>query len=186
MAKRKKRYGYITALWEILETVPSLFRKISDYKKLRKVEMRPTWKSMIQPSYLPWPLRLALGKLPNRDAEGNRWNLCHFWSNFEIAEMSFFRSPEYRRLFEYLDADGGFYYERVSDHLMERMSCNGYTDLSSGAMPLFTPLRRPSCWTLPSSTTLPTLDTSMHRFSIARTHILMDECRISRGLLSRS
>jgi mannosyltransferase len=38
--------------------------------------------------------------------------MCHFWSNFEIADMDFFRSEGYTRLFGYLDEEGGFYYER--------------------------------------------------------------------------
>jgi len=113
MAKHNKRYGYVTALWELAETVPTLFRKISDYKRIYEIRTRPVWKAMIEASYLPWPLRPLLSRYRSRDADGNRWNLCHFWSNFEIADMSFFRSPEYRRIFEYLDADGGFYYERV-------------------------------------------------------------------------
>ncbi len=113
MAKHNKRYGYVTALWELAETVPTLFRKISDYKRTYEIRTRPVWKAMIEASYLPWPLRPLLSRYRSRDADGNRWNLCHFWSNFEIADMSFFRSPEYRQIFEYLDADGGFYYERV-------------------------------------------------------------------------
>lgn len=113
MAKNNKKYGYVTALWEIPETVPSLFNKISDYKRTYKIGSRPVWNAMIEPSYLPWPIRPLLRMLPNRNVDGNRWNLCHFWNNFEIADMNFFRSPGYRRLFEYLDAEGGFYYERV-------------------------------------------------------------------------
>jgi mannosyltransferase len=41
--------------------------------------------------------------------------MCHFWSNFEIADMEFFRSAAYRKIFDYLDRDGGFYYERWGD-----------------------------------------------------------------------
>jgi hypothetical protein len=33
------------------------------------------------------------------------------WSNFEIADMDFFRSKVYTEFFEHLDASGGFYYE---------------------------------------------------------------------------
>lgn len=43
------------------------------------------------------------------------YNLCHFWSNFEIADMNLWRSQEYRDYFEYLDKKGGFYYERWGD-----------------------------------------------------------------------
>ena len=31
------------------------------------------------------------------------YNLCHFWSNFEIGDLRFFRSEAYQRYFSYLD-----------------------------------------------------------------------------------
>lgn len=43
------------------------------------------------------------------------YNLCHFWLNFEIADLSFFQSAQYRRYFAQLDRTGGFYYERWGD-----------------------------------------------------------------------
>lgn len=33
------------------------------------------------------------------------------WSNFEIADMDFWRGEAYTKFFEYLDSKGGFYYE---------------------------------------------------------------------------
>jgi hypothetical protein len=33
------------------------------------------------------------------------------WSNFEIADMDFWRGKIYSEFFEYLDRTGGFYYE---------------------------------------------------------------------------
>ena len=115
MEKHNKKYGYTIALWERGKTVPSLFRKVSDWKKARKIRTTPLWTAMIDPSYAPWPIRRFLSLLRNRDATGDLWNMCHFWSNFEIADMDFFRSPEYREFFDFLDADGGFYFERVSE-----------------------------------------------------------------------
>lgn len=63
----------------------------------------------------------------NKGLDGN-YNLCHvlplphaqingaqFWSNFEIADMRFFRSKVYSDYFEYLDRTGGFFYERWGD-----------------------------------------------------------------------
>jgi len=61
--------------------------------------------------------------------KGESYNLCHcmysttsirsviinslltVWSNFEIADMEFWRGPAYTAFFEYLDQQGGFYYE---------------------------------------------------------------------------
>lgn len=46
---------------------------------------------------------------------GNRYNMCHYWSNFEISDMDFWRSEAYTRFFDFLEAKGGFYYERWGD-----------------------------------------------------------------------
>ena len=118
MQKHNKKYGYVIALWERGRTIPSLFRKVSDWKKARGIRTTSLWKVMIDPSWAPWPIRPFLRLIRNRNADGDLWNVCHFWSNFEIADMEFFRSPEYRDFFEFLDADGGFYFERVSDPLL--------------------------------------------------------------------
>ena len=51
------------------------------------------------------------------DEEGwnGEYNLCHFWSNFEIASLDFWRGEAYIKYFEALDRAGGFYYERWGD-----------------------------------------------------------------------
>lgn len=49
------------------------------------------------------------------DDKGETYNMCHFWSNFEIADLDFWRSPAYRDYFNYLDKTGGFFYERWGD-----------------------------------------------------------------------
>ena len=114
MAKSGKKYGYTMALWELGQTVPSMFRKVSDYKRTHHIPSSTLWTAMMEPSWAPLPLRPLMSWLSSRDAYGDAWNLCHFWSNFEIADLDWFRSVEYRKFFEFLDADGGFYYERVS------------------------------------------------------------------------
>jgi Mannosyltransferase len=54
----------------------------------------------------------------------SRYLLIDFWtvwSNFEIADMDFWRSPAYTAFFEHLDSTGGFYYEvRFSSHRLTR------------------------------------------------------------------
>lgn len=37
------------------------------------------------------------------------------WSNFEIADMDFWRGEAYTAYFDYLEKKGGFYYERWGD-----------------------------------------------------------------------
>lgn len=47
--------------------------------------------------------------------DDEEYNLCHFWSNFEIARTDLFLSDEYQAYYEYLEKDGGFYKERWGD-----------------------------------------------------------------------
>ncbi|KJZ78732.1 hypothetical protein HIM_02123 [Hirsutella minnesotensis 3608] len=115
MERNGKRYGFTMALWEVPETAPSLFRKISEYKTRKGLAASALWTAMMDPSYLPWPLRRLRQWWPNRDEHGDAWNLCHFWSNFEIADMDWYRGRDYRDLFDHLDQEGGFYHERWGD-----------------------------------------------------------------------
>jgi len=47
--------------------------------------------------------------------EGESYNMCHFWSNFEIANLDWFRSKEYNDFFNMMDRSGGFWMERWGD-----------------------------------------------------------------------
>ena len=114
MARRNKVYGFTIALWEIGSSCPSLFRATADWMDARDVPPSALWRASVSASWAPWPLRpLLMSWFAYRDARGDQWSLCHYWSNFEIADMDFFRSPEYQAFFEYLDRKGGFYFERV-------------------------------------------------------------------------
>lgn len=44
-----------------------------------------------------------------------KWNHNMFYTNFEIAKFSFFRSKEYMAYFQHLDKTGNFYYKRWGD-----------------------------------------------------------------------
>ncbi|GIZ37144.1 hypothetical protein CKM354_000060200 [Cercospora kikuchii] len=58
------------------------------------------------------------GTLPEIDPEameGEIYNMCHFWSNFEIARLDWFRSKEYEEFFQMMDKSGGFWMERWGD-----------------------------------------------------------------------
>lgn len=49
------------------------------------------------------------------DDNGESYNTCHFWSNFEIGNMDFWRGETYQNYFKHLDEAGGFFYERWGD-----------------------------------------------------------------------
>ncbi|GMM46917.1 hypothetical protein DAPK24_034920 [Pichia kluyveri] len=49
------------------------------------------------------------------DDNGETYNLCHYWSNFEIASLSIYNNEIYEGYVNYLDKAGGFFYERWGD-----------------------------------------------------------------------
>lgn len=53
---------------------------------------------------------------------GSDYNLCHFWSNFEIANLNFYRSQGYLEFFNHLDNSGGFFYERWGDAVVHTLA----------------------------------------------------------------
>ena len=57
------------------------------------------------------------------------YNLCHFWSNFEIARVDLFTSETYQDLFNYLDKSGGFYKERWGDAPVHSLAVGMMLDL---------------------------------------------------------
>lgn len=121
MRAHGKVYGYALALWEVGATSPGLYRAVADYAHKHRVKPPGRlWAAMKDPSWAPLPIRRLIlpyltGTFHSRDRHGDPWNMCHYWSNFEIADLDFFRSAQYRGLFEQLDSEGGFYYERWGD-----------------------------------------------------------------------
>ena len=65
----------------------------------------------------PLPLYVLLSpriKSKERAPLTHRHRQITVWSNFEIADMDFWRGEAYSAFFEYLDSRGGFYYEVTS------------------------------------------------------------------------
>lgn len=56
---------------------------------------------------MPW---ILLDKI-----EDEEYNLCHFWSNFEIARTDLFLLETYQKYYQHLEKVGGFYKERWGD-----------------------------------------------------------------------
>ncbi|TDL23887.1 glycosyl transferase [Rickenella mellea] len=98
MMENKKRYSFTLSMKEGPRTIPSLWSTVRSFTSLH-------------PQYLA---RSNAHKFISED-KGHNYNLCHFWSNFEIADLDFFRSPAYTAFFSYLDGTGNFYYERWGD-----------------------------------------------------------------------
>ncbi|GAV49437.1 hypothetical protein ZYGR_0P00800 [Zygosaccharomyces rouxii] len=62
------------------------------------------------------------------DDGGSSYNLCHFWSNFEIASLDLWRSDAYRDYFDFLDQWGGFFYERWGDAPVHSIAASLFLD----------------------------------------------------------
>lgn len=132
MMEHNKTYGFTIAVKELRETVPNIFRYASAYKRLNNITSQGLWEMFVEPQEPieeaspdknpPLPEEIIQndpGKngLPDIDPEameGEKYNMCHFWSNFEIARLDWFRSKEYADFFEMMDRSGGFWMERVS------------------------------------------------------------------------
>jgi len=98
MQEQNKVYGFTISLTEWEPTIPTLWQTVKDFMK--------EYPQYVAPNN-------SMGYLSNTG--GDTYNLCHFWSNFEIADMNFWRGEAYTAYFEYLEANGGFYYERWGD-----------------------------------------------------------------------
>lgn len=98
MADNKLKYGFTTSMHEYVNTIETLWNTTSSFVK-------------DHPEYLDEDNMMDFVS----DDKGDTYNLCHFWSNFEIGDLDFWRSEAYQKFFEHLDKSGGFFYERWGD-----------------------------------------------------------------------
>lgn len=141
MMRNNKTYGFTIAVKELRETVPNIFRYASAYKRLNNITSRGLWEMFVEKpedtekrlfpkedpknKKKPLPQEIldsepgtsALPQIDPEAMEGEAYNMCHFWSNFEIARLDWFRSKEYNDFFEMMDRSGGFWMERVSAYI---------------------------------------------------------------------
>lgn len=74
MQENGKEYGFTITLEEIPETIPSIWRHTLEFARRNKLNTT---------------LLRMFG-----DEDG--YNLCHFWSNFEIASLNLWRDEKYQ------------------------------------------------------------------------------------------
>ncbi|PPQ66071.1 hypothetical protein CVT26_010813 [Gymnopilus dilepis] len=94
METNNKTYGFTISLVEWEQTIPTLWSTVKEFMAKHPQYVHPD---------------NAMKFLS--DDGGNSYNLCHFWSNFEIADLDFWRGEAYQKFFDFLDSKGGFYYE---------------------------------------------------------------------------
>jgi alpha 1,2-mannosyltransferase len=98
MKENKKKYSFVISLYEYVETIPTLWESTKKFMKNH-------------PEHIAQDNSMAFIS----DDNGDTYNHCHFWSNFEIGNLDWLRSPAYTDFFNSLDRDGGFFYERWGD-----------------------------------------------------------------------
>lgn len=145
MAEANKTYGFTIAVKELRETVPNIFRYASAYKRKNNLPSKGLWEMFLEkpPKEEEKPPGEKQDKLPEEilqnepgdntvpevdpeAMEGESYNMCHFWSNFEIARLDWFRSKEYEEFFDMMDKSGGFWTERV--RLVTLLLLGSHTD----------------------------------------------------------
>ena len=190
MERANKTYGFTIAVKELKETVPNIFRYASAYKRVNNLTSQGLWEMFAEPASAaedvslpednpkhkkPLPEEIlgsepGQGGVPDVDPEameGETYNMCHFWSNFEIARLDWFRSKEYNDFFDMMDRSGGFWMERVGHG--PPWNQDDFTDaIISGEMRRSIRSQRGLYWLLRIYTTSETSDIGTRQYNIAR------------------
>ncbi|GEQ72321.1 hypothetical protein JCM33374_g6008 [Metschnikowia sp. JCM 33374] len=98
MEDNNKVYGFTISIHEFEKTITTLWKHTKEFMNLHP-------EHIAKDNFMKF--------ISNDD--GKTYNLCHFWSNFEVASLKFWRSQAYTDYFDYLDKQGGFFYERWGD-----------------------------------------------------------------------
>ncbi len=120
MIDNKKVYGTMLIPYEIIDTIPSLWSTVKSFVKLENLTSTMLGQKRTKDNAL---------YLISED-DGETYNNCHFWTNFEIANLDFFRSELYTKYFNYLDKSNGFWYERWGDAPIHTMAAALFLDKS--------------------------------------------------------
>lgn len=108
LAGTGKIYGFTINLYDIDQSVESLFPET-----LKFLNAGDNYKYVSPNGAFQWITENQ--QIPKKAKTAQGYSTCHFWSNFEIGDMDFFRGEAYSKWFEHLDATGNFYYERWGD-----------------------------------------------------------------------
>lgn len=103
MVENQYDYGFTISTIEYPKTIPSLFPALKE-----------TLVNLGKPNLITSSENYSNFIF---DSSKLDYNLCHFWTNFEIGNLNLLRSPQYDSIFQELDShpSKGFYYERWGD-----------------------------------------------------------------------
>lgn len=121
MQDHNKTYGFTINLYDAPESITTLWPQTVKF-----LEAHPEY--LHANNAMDWLVDNKQRPQHNKDANG--YSTCHFWSNFEIADMSFYRSQAYEDYFNHLDRAGGFFYERWGDAPVHSIGLGLFEDKS--------------------------------------------------------
>ncbi|KAI3403688.2 KTR2 [Candida oxycetoniae] len=106
-----KVYGFIIAIREYENTIPTLWQTVESFMRENPHLLHPNNAL----NFITTNETSLTHYVTPAVTSTTRYNLCHFWSNFEIGNLNFFRSEAYETYFKFLSKAGGFHYERWGD-----------------------------------------------------------------------
>jgi mannosyltransferase len=121
MQDHNKTYGFTINLFDAPESLPTLWPETE-----RFLAAHPEY--LHDNNMLEWLVDDTLRPEHTKKAKG--YSTCHFWSNFEIGDMDFFRGEKYEAYFNHLDRAGGFFYERWGDAPVHSIALGLFEDSS--------------------------------------------------------
>jgi mannosyltransferase len=121
MADHNKTYGFNINLYDSPESIPTLW-----LETLKFLAAHPEY--LHENNAMNWLVDNEARPSHNEKAHG--YSTCHFWSNFEIADLDFWRSKPYEDYFNHLDRAGGFFYERWGDAPVHSIALGLFEDAS--------------------------------------------------------
>jgi mannosyltransferase len=121
MEDNNKTYGFTINLYDdpvTIETLwPSTMAFLADHQDY--LHENNAWKWLTDKV-----------RRPDHFEKANGYSTCHFWSNFEIGDMNFWRGKQYEDFFNHLDRAGGFFYERWGDAPVHSIALGLFEDAS--------------------------------------------------------
>jgi mannosyltransferase len=121
MEDNNKTYGFVINIFDSPDTIPTLWPETQKF-----IAAHPEY--LHENNAIDWLTDSKLRPNHNRKAQG--YSTCHFWSNFEIADLEFWRSQPYEDYFTHLDRTGGFFYERWGDAPVHSIAIGLFEDVS--------------------------------------------------------
>lgn len=108
LAGTGKIYGFTINLYDIEQSVETLLPET-----IKFLNQQGNHKYVNKNGAFQWITENQ--QVPRKATRAQGYSTCHFWSNFEIGDMDFYRGEAYSKWFDYLDSTGKFYYERWGD-----------------------------------------------------------------------